>query len=334
MSESAFSITSPKVTIAIPTLNRVGYLRLALESALAQTYPNLEVIVSNNASTDGTASYLASCTNPRLKVLQQTSLLPMTENWNACVAAATGEYFLLLSDDDLLEPEAIRELLAGYAERDDLPPPGIVYSGGRIIDSVGDITRPFRPSPPRESARDLIMAFFQGNRDLRFCAVLLRTADLLPGFPTAYAVACDAAIWIRATMRYGSAVFIPKPLVSYRHHPNLSSATQLDVWRADNRLLLELVIAEDERAGKPEPEFARHLNALMLRVERNIIIGRINKTYCQDKGRALLEYGRRLPAFSSPLGLMLLGKGILSLFLSERSRNWLRRKLKKRPAFD
>ena len=238
MSEPTLSVTSPKVTIAIPTLNRSSYLRLALASALSQTYGNLEVIVSNNASTDDTASYLASCKDPRLKVLQQATLLRMTENWNACIAAATGEYFLLLSDDDLLEPEAICELVAGYTGQDNQPPPGIVYSGGRIIDSAGETVRLFRPSPPREPARDLMMAFFQGNRDLRFCAVLLRTADVLPGFPTTYAVACDAAVWIRATMRYGTAVFIPKPLVSYRHHPNLSSATQLDVWRADNKLLL------------------------------------------------------------------------------------------------
>ena len=70
----------------------------------------------------------------------------------------------------------------------------------------------------------------------------------------------------------------------------------------------------------------------MLRVDRDIIIGRINETYSQDKGRALLEYGRRLSAFSGPLGLMLLSKGIVSLFLSEQSRSWLRRKLKQRSA--
>jgi glycosyltransferase involved in cell wall biosynthesis len=322
------------VTIAIPTLNRAGYLQLALESALGQTYNNTEVIVSNNASTDHTASYLASCTDPRLRVLQQASLIPMTANWNACVAAATGEYFLLLSDDDLLEPQAVGELVAGFEKLNGQPPPGIVYGGGCIIDSDGHTTRLFRPSPPREDARNLIVAFFQGNRDLRFCAVLLRTADLLPGFPTTYKVACDAAVWIKAVIQYGSAIFIPKQLVSYRHHQNLSSATQLDVWRDDNRQLLELAIAEDVRAGKPDPEFAKRLSSLMQRVDRDIIIGRINETFCRNKGKALLEYGRRLPAFASPRGLILLGKGVVSLFLNEKSRSWLRRWLKKRPVFE
>jgi glycosyltransferase involved in cell wall biosynthesis len=321
----------PKVTVAIPTLNRVGYLRLALESALAQTYPNIEVVVSNNASTDATAIYLASCTDPRLKVVHQTSRLPMTNNWNACLTAATGEYFLLLSDDDLLEPNAIRELVAGYANPNGVAEPGIVYCGGCIIDSIGDIKRPFKASPPREAARDLILAFFRGNRDLWFCGVLLRTTDVRPGFPTNLKMACDAAVWMRAAIQHGLAVYIPKSLVRYRLHSSLSYTSHVDSWRADNKQLLELVIAEDGRAGNPGPGFARRLRSVVTRVDRHLIIGRINQSFHQKKGRALLEYGRHLNAFVSPAGLILLAKGIISLFLNDRSRMWLKRKLRTRP---
>jgi glycosyltransferase involved in cell wall biosynthesis len=256
----------------------------------------------------------------------------MTENWNACLTAATGEYFLLLSDDDLLEPDAIRELVAGYTGPDSVGEPGIVYCGGCIIDSTGDIRRPFKASPPREAARDLILAFFAGNRDIWYCAVLLRTADVLPSFPATFNVACDAAVWMRAVMRHGSAVFIPKPLVRYRIHPNLSAATQLDVWRAEYRQLLELVIAESDRAGRPDPDFAWRFRSLMQQVDRYLIIGRINESFAHRKAKALLEYARRLPAFLSPVGLALLAQGIISLFLSERSRAWLRQKMRKRPA--
>jgi glycosyltransferase involved in cell wall biosynthesis len=332
MSELSTPNQLPKVTIAIPTLNRVAYLRLALESALGQTYDNLEVIVSNNASTDDTATYLSSCTDPRLRVLHQTNLLPMTENWNACLAAATGEYFLLLSDDDILEPDAIRELVAGYTEQEGHPEPGIVYGSGRIIDSAGNTTRFFKTSPSREAARDLILAFFQGNRDLWFCAVLMRTADILPGFPAAYKVACDGAVWMRAIIRRGSAVFIPKSLVRYRLHPNLSAATHFDVWCTENWQLLELLIAEDEGAGKPDPRFAKRLTSLIQQVNRGLIIGRINESYRNNKGSGLLQYGRRLPAFSSPRGLVLLAKGVVTLFLNEKTRTWLRKKLRKQSA--
>jgi len=334
MSDFPLSIALPKVTIAIPTLNRVGYLRLALKSALAQTYPNIEVIVSNNASTDDTAGYLNSCTDPRLRVLHQATLLPMTGNWNACLTDATGEYFLLLSDDDILEPDAIRELVSGFAQQDGHTPPGLVYCGGCVINSAGDVTRILRSSPPRESARDLILAFLEDKRDLRFCAVLLRTADLLPGFPASYKVACDAAVWMRAVIRHGSAVFIPKPLVRYRLHPNLSAATDLEVWRAEYKQLLELVIAEDDGVGRPDPGFAKHLSAVIRKVERDLIVGRINQEFGRNRGKALLEYGRRIPAFASARGLLSLTKGIVALSLGERCRTWLRSKLRKQPTLE
>jgi len=70
----------------------------------------------------------------------------------------------------------------------------------------------------------------------------------------------------------------------------------------------------------------------MQQVDRYLIIaGSMNHSPIA-KPKALLEYARRLPAFLSPVGLALLAQGIISLFLSERSRAWLRQKMRKRPA--
>jgi glycosyltransferase involved in cell wall biosynthesis len=320
-----------KVTIAIPTLNRVEYLKLALESALDQTYNNIEVIVSNNASTDATSSYLASCRDPRLRVIEQTRLVPMTENWNACVAAATGKYFLLLSDDDLLDPDAIQELVAGYANQDGYPEPGFVYCGGRIIDSAGrEVPLIFRPSPSREAARGFIAAYFGGKRGLYFCGVLQRTADLLPGFPPGFAVASDAAAWMRSSMRHGTVVFIPKQLVSYRVHQSLNFATDIGAWKAEFTQLYELAIALDKSTGNSDPTFPRRLRSSIRRGYLGMIVSRINEPLRAHKARALIEYGRHLPSFLSPSGLLPLSKGIVTLFLSERSNLWLRQQLLKR----
>lgn len=304
----------PKVTIGIPTLNRVGLLRHALESALGQTYANLEVVVSNNLSTDGTADYLHACTDSRLVLLEQKILLPMTANWNACLAAATGEYFLLLSDDDILEPDAILKMVAEYT-RPDREFPGIVYCGGRIIDSEGAVTRPFRTSPLREPARILIAAFFEGKRDLWFCAVLLRTVDLAAGFQTGYKVACDTAVWMTAVLRHGTAAFVPEPLVSYRQHRNLSSATSLEVWRSEYKQLYELAAAEDRASDSPDPAFASNLDRIMRQLDRSLIAGRINETHAKRKIRGLLEYARYLQVFANPRGLFFLFKAIGRLFL-------------------
>src|SRR5689334_22925382 len=104
------------VTVAIPTRNRRALLPAAVESALAAAQPHDQVIVSDNASTDDTASYLSSLANARVTVLRQATDLGMVGNWNACLSAARGECFVLLSDDDLVERSALDTLVAPLAD--------------------------------------------------------------------------------------------------------------------------------------------------------------------------------------------------------------------------
>ena len=331
MTSSGSPVISPKVTIAIPTLNRVEYLRLALRSALGQTYDNLEVVVSNNASTDETASFLTGCLDPRLRVLQQAETLSMTENWNACLNAATGEYFLLLSDDDLLEPDAIRQLVGGYSHEEGQPAPGVVYCGGVIIDAAGEVTRSFRRSPEKEEAHSLILEFFEGRRDLWFCGVLLRTADVRPGFPPTYKVACDAAVWMRSVMRHGYAVFVPGQLVRYRLHASLSSATRQEIWRGEYKQLQQLVLAKERQAGKPDPVFCKRLGRVLQTIDRSHVLASIHASFGGNKLRLLLEYGRQLPAFLTPSGLVHMGRELARVLLGQRIFGWLW-KVRNRPA--
>ena len=84
----------PKVTIAIPTYNRAAYLEQAIGSALAQTYPHVEVIVSDNCSTDATAEFVSQIRDNRLVSLQQQTNLGMIGNWNACMERATWRVVL------------------------------------------------------------------------------------------------------------------------------------------------------------------------------------------------------------------------------------------------
>ena len=95
---------TPLVTIAIPTRNRAPLLRDCVASALAQTYPDIEVLVSNNASTDNTSEVLSSFGDPRVRELRNKENIGLTPNWNQCVNEARGEYLVIASDDNLLAP--------------------------------------------------------------------------------------------------------------------------------------------------------------------------------------------------------------------------------------
>ena len=98
----------PLVTIGIPTYNRAeGFLKKALQSAVEQTYKNLEIIVSDNCSTDHTKSLVNGFSDTRIRYVKHPRNIGANNNFNFCVDNAKGEYFLLLHDDDLIDPDLI-----------------------------------------------------------------------------------------------------------------------------------------------------------------------------------------------------------------------------------
>ena len=96
----------PFFTILMPTRSHADLLELSLRSILAQTFPDFEVIVSDNHSSDRTPAMLdaLAASEPRLKVFHQSRDLPMGENRNFCYSKARGSFFILLGDDDALMP--------------------------------------------------------------------------------------------------------------------------------------------------------------------------------------------------------------------------------------
>jgi len=107
----------PLISICIPTYNRAHYLRDAIESALAQTYPHLEVIVSDNASTDETMDLLATyADDPRVKVFRNEENVGIHRNFWRAIQRSNGTYLSMLCSDDVLLPDFIDDAYA-YLER-------------------------------------------------------------------------------------------------------------------------------------------------------------------------------------------------------------------------
>lgn len=129
-----FETLMTKVTIGIPTFNMAEYVGLAVESALAQTHQDIEIVVCDNASTDQTLEVLAAFKDPRLKIFQNSSNLGMIANFNRVIECATAPWIKFLEADDLLEPECV-ERMVEVAERH--PNLGIVSVGRTLIDSDG-----------------------------------------------------------------------------------------------------------------------------------------------------------------------------------------------------
>jgi glycosyltransferase involved in cell wall biosynthesis len=108
----------PLFSIVMPTRNRAHLLLYALQSALAQTCDDFEIVVSNNASSDGTADVAQSTGDPRVRYVATDRSLPMPAHWEFALGHARGEFVTFLSDDDAMIPGLLSRLQDLFSEYD------------------------------------------------------------------------------------------------------------------------------------------------------------------------------------------------------------------------
>jgi glycosyltransferase involved in cell wall biosynthesis len=134
---TAPAVTTPLVSVVLPTFNRLKFVRPAIESVFAQTFQDWELIIADDASDEDTRAYLKSLEiEPRVRVI----LLPHSGNpaavRNAAVHAARGKYVAFLDSDDQWMPLKLERQIAGLQAR------GVCrwsYTGYVCIDATGEL---------------------------------------------------------------------------------------------------------------------------------------------------------------------------------------------------
>lgn len=114
-------MTHPLVSVIIPTYQRAHTLERAISSALEQSYPMIEVVVSDNASSDDTGRVLSSYSNiERLRVVRHERNIGPVANWRTALDAASGELVKVNWSDDWMEPHVVGDLVGAILSRDGL----------------------------------------------------------------------------------------------------------------------------------------------------------------------------------------------------------------------
>lgn len=133
--ESAILVTIP-LTVALITYNRAGYLQEAIRSILDQTYRDFEFLILDNGSTDETPQIVLSLKDDRVRYVRNAPGLSASFNWASAIKIARGEFVIIPSDDDLLEPQMLAEQMGMLAGN-----PGMtaVWVNTSIIDAHGAI---------------------------------------------------------------------------------------------------------------------------------------------------------------------------------------------------
>ena len=130
--DQATLATAPLVSVITPTRNRATVLPRAIASVLAQTYPNWELVIVDDASDDETAGVLASLSDPRIRPLR-IEHAGCNAARNAGLDAARGELIAYLDDDNTMHPGWLKSVVWGFEQR----PEAAVLYGAIVIDDVG-----------------------------------------------------------------------------------------------------------------------------------------------------------------------------------------------------
>jgi glycosyltransferase involved in cell wall biosynthesis len=246
----------PEVSVVIPTRNRRRLLALALASALEQQGVEVEAIVVDEGSDDGTEEMVRSLADPRVRLIRHERPLGKSAARNRGIGAATAAWVAFLDDDDLWAPHKLRLQLR------ELRTTGRRWSYTGAV-NITETSRVLGGAPPRlpdEVAESLPRVnFVPGGCS---SVVVARAALPAEGFDARYRLCEDWDLWIRLA-RNGVPAGVLQPLVGYRVHGGNSS---MDTRRY--RVELEMIDAEH---GGPVDRvtFYRHLGRICLRMSRS-----------------------------------------------------------------
>lgn len=236
---------SPRVSVIIPTYNRPEYLRQAVESVLAQTYVDFEVIVVDDGSTDNTAEVMATFDDRRVHyIFQQNAKLSAARNRG--MKAARGEFIALLDDDDLFLPH---KLAAQVTFLDSHPEVGLVAGGTQVITAEGTFVRTVEPW---HRAPELTLDVCLDTALLTPSAVIFhrRWLDALDEwFDVEMGRAEDLDFWIRLVWAGCRMAWLPEIVTAYRQHPDSTQQDPDGFHRAYLRLWDKLYTRPDLPGG-------------------------------------------------------------------------------------
>jgi glycosyltransferase involved in cell wall biosynthesis len=243
----------PLVCICIPTYNAAATIRETLESILAQTYSNLVVHVSDNASTDDTLKVIESIEDPRITIHRNTENVGGEGNFNRCIQLAEGKYTAIFHADDLYEREIVAKQVARLEADQTL---GAVFTAATTIDEQG---KPFaiigRPVGVKQDAciyqfTELIKAVLEKSNFLVCPSVMVRTyiyqEEVVHWRGDLFRSSADLDVWLRIASKHPIAI-LNEPLMRYRiDSKQYSNAVRQRTERPDIFLVLEYYLAQPD----------------------------------------------------------------------------------------
>lgn len=213
----------PLVTILVVTYNHAAYIGECLQGILAQSYGNLQILVLDDASTDGTEAIAAAYSDPKITYIRRERNVGLVENHNEGLALAGGDLIWLMSGDDcFIDPEAIASVVRDFERHPDV---GFIFS--RPASNSEEHLACFDCGPEKrlmtggEVAKTLAVAnVICGPATVARASVFKTFAK----YPHGFSYVGDWYFWFRFALESKHVLYRPERSIFYRYHEaNLTS---------------------------------------------------------------------------------------------------------------
>lgn len=244
---------SPLVCICIPTYNAESTIRETIESLLSQTYSNLVIRISDNASTDGTVEIIKSIDDSRVFLHKNENNIGAEENFNRCIEIASGKYTAIFHADDIYEPNIV-ETQVRFLEQHIQA--GAVFSEASIINEngnrIGAIEYPDKLGSLEKiyNFETIFKAILKNSNFLICPSAMVRTEvyqyEIKKWNSELFNSSADLDVWLRILNNH-SIGLIPLKLMRYRISSNHGSAkVRMSTKPADFFLVIDNYIEKKE----------------------------------------------------------------------------------------
>jgi glycosyltransferase involved in cell wall biosynthesis len=245
MSVSDTKSDLPVVSVIVPTYKGTEFLREAIDSILAQTYPAVEPIIINDGSPDNTAEVLAEYGDRIVAITQQNAGTAAARNRG--LQSVTGQYVSFLDHDDLWHPQKLEKQMALFAQR---PDAGMVICGRQFFDHY---THKVTSQHPAEASLDVHTLLSMQAIALQSVVIKKSVLDEIGNFDQTVSGADDWELTIRIAAKY-PVLGVPECLVDIRGHEGQQSINSDYMY---NRIVVVLDRYKDLHSGCEECRAAR-----------------------------------------------------------------------------
>ena len=305
-----------KVSVVIPTYNSARFIGRAVESVLAQTFMDFELVVVDDGSTDETQGIIAGFDDPRLRYVYQENQERSAAR-NAGIRLSEGSYIAFLDADDLW---LSRKLAEQVHLLDESPQLGLLYSGAYLME-CGRITGIWKPKHRGDVLRLLI---YWDNIITSTSSVVVRREclDQVGHFDENISSVEDWDMWLRIAVHY-SFDYIPEPLIIYRMHEN-NTCRSFDKVERGTFALFDKILTNPEIARDVGPRQIQIRSLAYFIIGKFCYVGRNMPLARSFIVKSLAIYPFRLRAWTY-LVRVILGDRLMNPLRTARS--WLFRKV-------